>query len=145
MREANKENCKTVLRKAAKLAEMSDVEIKNNVKFEGMKQGTKIRVLRSEIGEKCTQVAFPAKMVDFYVGQGSFGTISMYQELISGKALSIKATHSLDGFRSEVRDDLLACQGVRKSIAHRVLDDTIAVYRGEGTMDDDITIECYDF
>ena len=72
----------------------------------------------------------------------------MHRELISKKDLSIKLIHndmkSLDSFDIQTSADLLACRKVRRSIAHCLLGDTVAVYRGEGTLDGE-AVECYDY
>ena len=108
-----KDNCERIFKEAARYARMPDEAIADHFKTSIKDENKKIKILRGEI--EGMPVAFPVLEKDSYVGEGSFGVVSMYRELISHKLLSIKLLNDgLDNSSEEMR----SCRKTRTSLAH---------------------------
>jgi serine/threonine protein kinase len=127
-------------------AEMTDPEVVRHARstHPTLEADQLLHVLRGRIGLNNREVAFPIHLQREAVGRGNYGSVSHYTELLSGTDLAIKFIYAFKSYVELTDAEMGICRDTRIGIANCLLDEHIAVYRGQGFVGDQ-RVECSDY
>ncbi|EKD94066.1 MAG: protein kinase [uncultured bacterium] len=134
------------LENAGRYAGMTDLEVVSHVRstHPTLEPDQLIHVLRGEICRNSSKVAFPLQLKQEAVGRGNYGSVSHYTDLLSGTELAIKFIYPFKSYVELTDPEMGICRETRIRIAHCLLDEHVAVYRGQGCVGDQ-RVECSDY